>query len=60
MKVSLAIKGVEISELGIVVELQQKRHLSVVGSLPDYDSISITIVVCLWCGNGCRLYGSTC
>jgi hypothetical protein len=31
--------------LGIDVELQQERHLSVFGSFPDDDSISITIVV---------------
>ena len=56
----VAIQGVEISELGIDVELQQERHLGVCGSFPDDDSISITIVVCLWCGTGCRLCGSTC
>ena len=36
----VAIKGIEISELGIDVELQQERHLGVVGSFPDYDSLS--------------------
>ena len=36
----VAIKCIEISELGIVVEPQQERHLGVVGSLPDYDSLS--------------------
>ena len=48
----LAIKGIEISDLGIDVEFQQKRHLSVFAGFPDYDSISITIVVCLRCGAG--------
>ena len=33
-------KCVEISELGIDVELQQERHLGVFGSLPDDHSIS--------------------
>src|SRR3954452_6820664 len=56
----VAINGVEISELGIDVELQQEGHLSFFGSFPDYDSISITIVVDLWCANGSGLFGSTC
>src|SRR5689334_1580898 len=56
----VAIKGVEISELGIDVELQQKRHFSVLAGFPDYHSISVTTVVCLWCRNGvrCRHRGS--
>src|SRR6185503_2603146 len=53
-----AIKGIEISELGIDVEVQQKRHLSVLGSLPDYDSLLVTLRTCWLCGDG--LYGSTC
>jgi hypothetical protein len=40
-----AIKGVEISELCVDVELQQEWHLGVFGSFPDYDSISITLAV---------------
>ena len=39
----VAIKGIEISELGIDVEVQQKRHLSVVGSFPDDDSLLVTL-----------------
>ena len=29
------------------------------GSFPDDDSVSIAIVVWLWCGSGCLLCGST-
>ena len=43
------MKCIEISNLGIVVEPQQERHLNVVGSLPDDDSLSITPAVCLLC-----------
>jgi hypothetical protein len=46
--------------LGIDVEVQQKRHSGVFGSLHEYDSLSITLVACLFCGNGCRLFRSTC
>src|SRR5688572_13818064 len=45
---------IEISKLGIDVEVQQERHSGIVGSLPDDYSISITLVV-LGCGNRCRL-----
>ena len=47
VKVPLAIKGIEISDLGIDVEFQQKRHLSVFAGFLDYYSISVMIVVCL-------------
>jgi hypothetical protein len=52
----VAVLGVEISDLGIDVELQQERDVSVWGSFPDDDSISISLVACLGCGSGCRLY----
>src|SRR4030095_680345 len=54
----VAIKGIEISELGIDVEVQQKRHLGVVGSFPDYHSLLVALRTCRLCGNG--LSGSTC
>ena len=53
----VAILGVEISDLGIDVELQQERHRSVCRSFPDDDSISITIVDCRWCGRGWLRWG---
>src|SRR6476660_4685948 len=55
-----AIKGVEISELGVDVEVHQQRYLSVVGGLHEYDPLSVTLVVGLWCGSGHRLYGTRC
>src|SRR5262245_6654083 len=43
----VAVLGVEISELGVDVELQQEGHLRIGGSFPNDDSILITIVACL-------------
>src|SRR5213076_3369359 len=39
-----AVKGVEVSDLGIVVELQQERHLSIVGVLINNNSVLIAIL----------------
>jgi len=41
----VGIKCIEISDLGIDVELQQERHFSVFGGLPDNNSIPVTIVI---------------
>ena len=48
----VAVEGVEISNLGIVVELQQERDLRVFGILPDDNSILIVIPFLLLF-NGC-------
>ncbi len=41
----VAVFRVEVSELGIDVELQQERHLRIVGIFPDNNSILVMIVV---------------
>ena len=48
-KSRIAVKSVEISDLSIDIELQKEGHLGVFGSLPDYHSIFVTIVVRRWC-----------
>ena len=59
-KSGLAIRGIEISDLSIIVEFQQEGHLSVFAGLPDYDSVSVTIVVSLRRDAGCLGKGGTC
>jgi len=54
--VNVGRKCIEISKLGIDVEVQQERHPGILGSLPDDDSISITLVVGLSWSNS-RLGG---
>ena len=56
----VAVLGVEISELGIDVELQQERHLGVWRRFPDDHSILVAIVGRRGRGAGCRLCGRTC
>ena len=53
----IAVLGVEISELSIDVEFQEKWHRRVGRSFPDDHAISITLVAGLWCRSGCRLSG---
>src|SRR6185369_6960123 len=55
-----AIEGIQISELGIDVEVHQKGHLGVFRSLHEYDSLSVTLWVWLLRSNGCWLYGTIC
>jgi len=38
-----AVEGVEVANLGVVVEPQKERNLGVLGVLPDDNSILITI-----------------
>jgi hypothetical protein len=35
--------GVEVPDLGVDVELQQERHLGVVGGLPDDDAVLVAV-----------------
>ena len=44
----VAVLRVEVSELGIDVELQQERHLRIVGILVNGDSILVTILFLLF------------
>src|SRR6185503_9222096 len=55
----VAVKGIEVTDLSIVVEPQQERHLGVVRSLPNNNSILVTLAA-VWrlCGSGRRRSGS--
>ena len=49
-EIHVGILSVEVSELGIDVELQQERHPGVRGSLPDDDAISMSHCLGVtWC-----------
>jgi hypothetical protein len=50
------VGGVEVSDLGVVVELQQERYPGGLGILPDDDAILIT-VLCRRFFDGRLLYG---
>ena len=52
----VAILSVEISELGIDIELQQEGHLLAWWRFPDDDAIAIALGVWLWWGRGGRLW----
>src|SRR6516164_9868331 len=54
------VQCIEISNLSIVVQPQQERHLGIVGSFPNDNSIEITLGTSLWCGSSCGLCGTGC